>query len=116
MAKFLKFALTGAQEEVLIPVSEIANVETVSTTTTKIDLANGLKKYTITLLVPLVANAIVLSIYDAIKANPGGVVSTVGIPLLSAQAPEAQSGQQGRIVITAPAVFATYTSSVYENV
>ena len=41
MAQFLKFALTGAQEELLIPVSEIANVETVTTTTTKIDLANG---------------------------------------------------------------------------
>ena len=116
MAKFLKFALTGAQEEVLIPVSEIANVETVTTLTTKIDLANGLKKYTITHLAPLVANAIVLSIYDAIKANPGGVVSTVGIPLLTAQVPEAQSGQQGRTLVTAPATFATFTSSAYTDV
>ena len=118
MAKFLKFALTGAQEEVLIPVSEIANVETVSTTVTKIDLANGLKKYTITHLIPLVANAIVLSIYDAIKANPGGFVSTVGIPILSAQVPQQPSisGATGRTVVTAPAVFATFTSSVYENV
>tara|TARA_R110000823_G_scaffold245074_1_gene369257 strand:- start:64 stop:414 length:351 start_codon:yes stop_codon:yes gene_type:complete len=116
MAKFLKFALTGAQEEVLIPVSEIANVETVSTTVTKIDLANGLKKYTITHLIPLVPNAIVMSIYDAIKANPGGVVSTVGIPILSAQDPEAQSGAQGRIVIADPAAYATFTTSLYENV
>ena len=116
MAKFLKFALTGAQEEVLIPVSEIANVETVSTTTTKIDLANGLKQYTITHLIPLVANAVVLSIYDAMKANPGGVVSTVVPALKTAQAPAAQSGQQGRIVITAPATYATFTSSVYEKV
>ena len=116
MAQFLKFALTGAQEELLIPVSEIANVETVSTTTTKIDLANGLKQYTITHLIPLVANAVVLSIYDAMKANPGGVVSTVVPALKTAQAPAAQSGQQGRIVITAPATYATFTSSTFTDV
>jgi len=116
MAKFIKFPLTGAQEEVLIPVSEIANVETVTTATTKIDLANGTKKYTITHLVPLVPNAIVLAIYDAIKANPGGVVSTVGAPVLTAQVPLAQSGAQGRQPITVKQAQATYTSSVYENV
>jgi hypothetical protein len=55
MASFLKFNLTGAQEELLIPIGEIANVETVTTTTTKIDLANGLKKYTITHVAPLEA-------------------------------------------------------------
>ena len=116
MAKFIKFPLTGAQEEVLIPVSEIANVETVTTQTTKIDLANGLKKYTITHLIPLVPNAIVIAIYDAIKANPGGVVSTVGAPIRVAQVPLAQSGAQGRQPITVKQAQATYTSSVYGNV
>lgn len=113
MAKFIKFPLTGAQEEVLIPVNEIANVETVSTTTTKIDLANGLKKYTITHVAPLVANAVVLSIYGAIKANPGGVVSTVGAPIAVAQVLDSKDGRQ---LITTAQSQATYTSSVYENV
>jgi len=116
MAKFIKFPLTGGQEEVLIPISEIANVETVSTTTTKIVLANGAFKFTITHEIPLVANSIVLAIYAAMKANPGGVVSTVVPPLKTAQAPAAQSGQKGRIVITQPAIYATFTSSAYTAV
>ena len=60
MAQFIKFPLTGSQEELLIPISEIANVETVTTTSTKIELANGTKKFTITHLVPLVANSCLL--------------------------------------------------------
>ena len=115
MAKFIKFPLTGAQEEVLIPIDEIANVETVTTTTTKIDLANGTKKFTITHVAPLVANTVVLAIYAAIKANPGGVVSTVGAPIAVAQVPEAQTGS-GRQVITTRRKQATYTSSAYTNV
>ena len=85
MASFLKFNLTGAQEELLIPIGEIANVETVTTTTTKIDLANGLKKYTITHVAPLKANGVVKAIYAAMTANPGGVKSTVVSPLNTAQ-------------------------------
>ena len=115
MAKFIKFPLTGAQEEVLIPIDEIANVERVNDTTTKIDLANGTKKFTITHVAPLVANTVVLAIYAAIKANPGGIVSTVGAPIAVAQVPEAQTGS-GRQVITTRRKQATYTSSVYENV
>ena len=115
MATFIKFPLTGAQGEVLIPVSEIANVVTVNTTSTKIDLANGTKKFTITHVAPLVANAVVLAIYDAIKANPGGVVSTVGAPIAVAQVPAAQTGS-GRQVITTKQSQATYTSAVYANV
>ena len=115
MAKFIKFALTGAQEEVLIPISEIANVQTVNTTSTKVELANGTKKFTITHLVPLVANSVVLAIYDAMKANPGGVVSTVVSPLKTAQAPAPQTGS-GRQLITAQPTYATFTSSVYANV
>jgi len=116
MAQFIKFPLTGSQEEVLIPISEIANVQTVTTTSTKIELANGTKKFTITHLVPLVANSVVLAILSAMTANPGGVVSTVVAPLKTAQAPAAQSGQSGKILITQQAEYATFTSSAYANV
>jgi|TARA_S200002703_G_scaffold698_1_gene1261 hypothetical protein len=116
MAQFIKFPLTGSQEELLIPISEIANVETVTTTSTKIELANGTKKFTITHLVPLVANSVVLAILSAMTANPGGVVSTVVAPLKTAQVPAAQSGQSGKILITQQAEYATFTSIAYGNV
>ena len=110
MAKFIKFPLTGAQEELLIPVSEIANVETVSTSSSDSDFANGTKKFTITHVAPLVANEVVLAIYAAIKANPGGVVSTVGAPIAVAQVLDSTDGRQ---LITTPQSQATYTSFVY---
>ena len=50
------------------------------------------------------------------KANPGGVVSTVVPALKTAQAPAAQSGQQGKILITQQAEYATFTSSTYTDV
>ena len=115
MAQFLKFNLTGAQEELLIPIGEIANVETVTTTSTKIDLANGLKKYTITHVAPLEANGVVKAIYAAMTANPGGVKSTVVSPLNTAQT-TSPAVPAGRTVIDQAAVYATFTSSAYTNV
>ena len=116
MAQFLKFDLTGAQGEALIPIAEIANVVTLTTTTTQIDLTNGLFKYTITHEIPLVANAVVKAIYAAMTANPGGIKSTVGSPTKTAQVPLAQSGGQGRQPITVAREGATYTSSAYAAV
>jgi hypothetical protein len=50
---------------------------------------------------------------DAITANPGGVVSTVVPPLTTAQVPLAQSGLQGRIEVTAPAVYTQFASCTF---
>ena len=113
MAQFLKFDLTGAQEEALIPVAEIANVETLTTETTQIDLTNGLFKYVITHEIPLEANGIVKAIYAAMTANPGGIKSTVGIPTKTAQELDSQDGKQ---LITIERTGATYTSSAYSAV
>ena len=48
-------------------------------------------------------------------ANPGGVKSTVVSPLNTAQT-TSPAVPAGRTVIDQAAVYATFTSSVYENV
>ena len=61
----------------------------------------------------MVANALLDSIQAAMTANPGGVVSTVVPSVSQAQAPLAQSGQQGRIVITAPQIQVVFASAAF---
>ena len=120
MAKFIKLDLTapGAAtgNELLIPLDGIVRVRTNSTTTTEIYLntANAAStKWTITHTAPLVANAVLDAIQNAMKANPGGVVSTGVGPVNTAQAPLAQSGKQGKILITQPQVNVTFTSASF---
>jgi hypothetical protein len=114
MANFLKFNLTAGTGELLVPIKEIANVETVSTTTTKIDLVNGLKKYTITHETsPIDTAGVVKAIYAAMTANPGGIKSTVVGPVRVAQVLDSEDGKQ---FITTDQDSVTFTSAVYENV
>ncbi len=114
MANFLKFNLTAGTGELLIPIKEIANVETVTTTTTKIDLVNGLKKYTITHETsPIDTAGVVKAIYAAMTANPGGIKSTVVGPVRVAQVVDSEDGKQ---FITTDQDSVTFTSAVYENV
>ena len=120
MAKFIKLDLTNpgstTGNELLIPLDSIVRVATASTTTTDIFLntANAATtKWRVTHTAPLVANAVLDAIQDAMKANPGGVVSTVVGPVNTAQAPLAQSGQQGKILITQPQVNVTFTSAAF---
>ena len=120
MAKFIKLDLTNpgstTGNELLIPLDSIVRVATASTTTTDIFLntANAATtKWRVTHTAPLVANAVLDAIQDAMKANPGGVVSTVVGPVNTAQAPLAQSGQQGKILITQPQVNVTFTSAQF---
>jgi len=49
----------------------------------------------------------------ALTANPGGVVSTLGAVPALLQVPAAQSGEQGKILITQPATWAEYTTCIY---
>jgi len=121
MAQFLKVeTTTAARATTLIPVDRIVNVsETIggSNTTVVIQLDGptaGFPKYTIT--VPNAANGAgvcVKTITDAMVANPGGIVSTVVPPLTTAQVPAAQSGQQGSIKITQPAIYTPFIDCTY---
>jgi hypothetical protein len=120
MARFIKFNCTAAanQPEVLIAIDQIAAVTTnVAGTATTIQLnTSGTANWVITHTVALAGvseNSVVEAIYKAMQSNPGGYVSTVGSPVLTAQVPAAQSGEQGRIVVTAPATFVTYTQNAW---
>lgn len=119
MAKFIKLDLTapGAAtgNELLIPLDGIVRVATGSTTTTDIFLntANAATtKWRITHTAPLVANAVLDAIQDAMKANPGGVVSTVVGPVNTAQT-TSPAVPAGRTVITQPQVNVTFTSAAF---
>ena len=120
MAKFLKVeALAAGQAEVLIPIEGIAGMLATSdgTDTTLVismKAPGATAKYTIVVADPLEGlDAMYAAFKKAIAANPGGVISTVVPPLTTAQAPAAQSGQKGRIVITQPAIYTKFASCVF---
>jgi|TARA_R110002020_G_scaffold74970_1_gene191225 hypothetical protein len=120
MAKYIKFNLTnpGAAtgDELLINIDQITRIATVSTTTTDIffdNIVTATKKWRVTHIAPLVANDILNAIQAAMTANPGGVVSTVGGPVATAQIPARQGGNSGRIPVTTAQVNVTYTSAAF---
>ena len=126
MAKFIKFnidtsVLGGNPSPVtLIPTEHIVGVTEAAAGpdwTTVITLNSG-NTWTIVSDQPLAVSSggsgtITEAVFDAMTANPGGIVSTVGRPILLAQAPAAQSGEQGRIVITQPQTQVRYISATF---
>ena len=124
MAKFIKVPLTGVtgQPEILVDSSSIVSViagdvagpGNVPATKTRILTNSGITGFQtleLTHTAALAPATIVGAINDAIKANPGGIISTVASPVSTAQIPAAQSGQQGRIVVTAQAVQVSYSAA-----
>ncbi len=111
MAQFLKVETSDGSFS-LIPIAEIAGITAAVVgpdVETTITLANGTSNYLITMLdqLPSIADTLE-SFNNALIANPGGIVSTVVPPLVTAQAPAAQSGQQGKILITQQAVYGVF--------
>ena len=120
MAQFIKINTTAvATPTVLIPTEYIVGVATTVTgavSSTVITLTTG--AWTITSNNALAVSAggsgtISEAIFAAIAANPGGIVSTVGSPTLLAQSPAAQSGEQGRLVVTQQQTQVLYTGAAY---
>ena len=124
MAKFIKVPLTGVtgQPEILVDSSSIVSViagdvagpGNVPATKTRILTNSGITGFQtleLTHTAALAPATIVGAINDAIKANPGGIISTVGSPVSVAQNPVAQSGAQGRTVVVAPAVQVSYSAA-----
>jgi len=124
MAKFIKIPLTGVtgQPEILVDSSSIVSViagavagpGNTPATKTRILTNSGITGFQtleLTHTAALAPATIVGAINDAIKANPGGIISTVASPVSTAQVPAAQSGQQGRIVVTAQAVQVSYSAA-----
>ena len=120
MAQFLKVeTLAAGEAEVLIPIDGIAGMLATSdgTDTTLVismKAPGATAKYTVVVADPAGGlNAMYAAFNKAITANPGGVVSTVVPPLTTAQAPAAQSGQQGSIKITQQAIFTKFASCTF---
>jgi len=130
MANFLKVnagPVAGDGIETLIPIGNIGAIASVANaagvTTITIQMANFQTTGTYVITVPgVVAGAATAASREkdatdalnaALTANPGGVVSTLGAVPALLQAPAAQSGAQGRLVITQPATFAQYSTCVY---
>ena len=122
MAQFLKVVCsTAGQEQTLIPIDQIVSVvegtPAGGSTSVVIQLAGPTAGYPIFTITGLDsadgAGAYAKVITDAIIANPGGVVSTVGYPLTTAQVPAAQTGLQGRQPITVQAAHTPFATCVY---
>ena len=119
MARFIKFNCTAAaaQPEVLIAIDQIAAVTTNgagTVTTVRLNITAN-SAWTITHTAAAAGDSVVEAIYRAMQSNPGGIVSTVGSPVNTAQAPAVPSisGAQGRTVVTTKPVFVTYTQNSY---
>jgi hypothetical protein len=120
MAKFIKFNCTAAatQPTVLIAVDQIAAVTTnAAGTATTIQLntsatANWVITHAVALAVGVTENSVVEAIYKAMGANPGGIISTVGSPILLLQTPVAQTGS-GRQPITRQQSYVSYIQNVW---
>jgi len=116
MAQFLKVEAVS-QPQSLIPIDQISGITCTSNGTNStliIELQNVTKKWTVVVADPAGGvNAMIEAFNKAIVANPGGVVSTVVPPLTTAQAPAAQSGQSGKILITQQAVYTKFATCLF---
>jgi len=127
MAKFLKIPLTGVANtpEQLIAIDQVVSVipgavagpGNTPTTKTRIllDAAAAYDVVEITHTAALVAGDVLAAFNAALTANPGGVVSTLGSPVATAQVPQQPSisGAQGRTVVTTAQVDVIYTAVAF---
>ena len=122
MAQFLKVVCsTAGQEQVLIPIDQIQSVveEAIGVTNTRvaINLRPSGAQATAQFLIEGLnsadgAGAFAKVVNDAIIANPGGVVSTVGYPLTTAQVLDSVDGRQ---LITTQAAYTPFVTCVYST-
>ena len=127
MAKFLKIPLSGVANtpEILVATDKIigirpgedGNPATNPTTKTTILFGQGAGFNTLEITHTAAATAgdVLAAFNAALAANPGGVVSTVGQPVNTAQVPQQPSisGAQGRTVVTTKQVAVTYTAFLF---
>jgi hypothetical protein len=115
MAKFLKVVSTDATNpEVLIGIDQITHVKRdASNPNSEIEIVYGSATCTITFTGGAgVAVDVLKAFNSALTANPGGIVSTVGSPLVSAQT-FVGGAIDGRMLIDDAAVYVTYTGVAF---
>ena len=104
------YQLVGIDSVVTIEPGDAAGANLTTAVTIQTGRAAGAATITFTAnAAAATAGDLLKAFNDALVANPGGIVSTVTGPVTVAQVPAAQSGQQGRIVITTPQVNALFT-------
>ena len=121
MAKFLKIVSSDATDpEVMIGIDQVTHVAAgdaatpAANPTTNVTVFYSGGSCTVAFAGGEANVGDVLKAFNAaLVANPGGLVSTVSRPILTQQAPLAQSGQQGRILITAQPTFVAYTGVTF---
>ncbi len=123
MAKFLKIPLTGVANtpEQLVSIDQIVSVVPGDvagpganpTTTTRIFLnaAAAFDTIQVTHTAALTAGDVLKAFNSALTANPGGIVSTLGAPLNTAQI--VAPATSGRQLITTQAVHVDYTAIAF---
>jgi hypothetical protein len=123
MAKFLKIPLTGVANtpEQLVSIDQIVSVVPGDvagpganpTTTTRIFLnaAAAFDTIQVTHTAALTAGDVLKAFNSALTANPGGIVSTLGAPLNTAQV--VAPATSGRQLITTQAVHVNYTAIAF---
>ena len=123
MAKFLKIPLTGVANtpEQLVSIDQIVSVVPGDvagpganpTTTTRIFLnaAAAFDTIQVTHGIALTAGDVLKAFNSALTANPGGVVSTLGAPLQTAQVVAPTTS--GRQLITVQPVHVAYTAIAF---
>jgi len=115
MAKFLKVVSTDATNpEVLIGIDQITHVKRdAANPNSEIEIVYGAATCTITFTGGAgVAVDVLKAFNSALTANPGGIVSTVGSPLVSAQT-FVGGAIDGRMLIDDAAVYVTYTGVAF---
>ena len=115
MAKFLKVVSTDATNpEVLIGIDQITHVKRdAANPNSEIEIVYGAATCTITFTGGAgVAVDVLKAFNSALTANPGGIVSTVGSPLVSAQT-FVGGAINGRMLLDDAAVYVTYTGVAF---
>lgn len=118
MAKFLKVVSTDTTNpEVLIGIDEVTHIKRdAANPNSEIEIVYTGGTCTVTFTGGAAVAIDVLKAFNAaLVANPGGIVSTVGKPIATAQVPQQPSisGAQGRTAVTTAAVFVAYTGVAF---
>ena len=118
MAKFLKIVSSDANDpETMIGIDQVTHVAAGDAAganlTTSVTVFYSGGSCTVAYAAEANVGDVLKAFNAALVANPGGLVSTVSRPILTQQAPLAQSGQQGRILITAQPTFVAYTGVAF---
>ena len=115
MAKFLKIVSSDATDpEVMIGIDQVTHVAAgdaaAANTTTNVTVFYSGGTCTVAFAAEAAVGDVLKAFNAALVANPGGLVSTVGRPVLTAQTLDSADGRQ---LITAEATYVSYSGVTF---